>query len=369
MVSSQAQLSSSQGSNFMSLLNSSPNNLSQILSTQQLQTPQLEQLQSLGGSNVPRCGNYVTNLSPHTLLNLDSTPLSSTPTNRVQAAVPLGPPSYNQIILDKLEMMNKRLCKLDSIESQVKSINERVVTIDTRLTLLETSVREQGRRLNDIEASRNYDSQVCHDLETKQINIDRCLQAEKKLREAMQTDLQKLKLENSRLSDEVVDLQSRSMRDNLLFFGLIEKELHEDRKNENCTELIKTLFKDTLLLENYAEIKIDRAHRIGKYSHDKTRPVVVKFNYYQDKIAVKNAALDKFPNTTYRVSDQFPRVIQEKRRQLVPELKKAREEGKDAVLVYDKLVIKGPRRRPFTQPRETIQMDASSGASAVASHV
>lgn len=74
----------------------------------------------------------------------------------------------------------------------------------------------------------------------------------------------------------------------------------------------------------------------------------MKFNYYQDKIAVKNAAIDKFPNTPYRISEQYPRAIQEKRRQLIPDFKKAREDGKDAVIVYDKLVIKGPRSRTHT---------------------
>ena len=43
--------------------------------------------------------------------------------------------------------------------------------------------------------------------------------------------------------------------------------------------------------------------------------------------------------TEYGISQQFPREIMDKRRELVPIMKKARSEGKDAYLVVDKLYI------------------------------
>jgi hypothetical protein len=199
---------------------------------------------------------------------------------------------------------------------------------------------------------------VCQDIEAKQKEIEKCLQAEKRLRESMSLECEKLKNDNSCLTDEVVDLQSRSMRDNLLFFGVSELNTIDERRNENCHERIMTLFKDNLLIENPENIKIDRIHRIGKFIAGKTRPIVAKFNYYQDKLMVKNAAFEKLKYTDYRISDQFPRAIQEKRRQLIPELITAREEGNDAVIIYDKLVVKG-RKRPenLTRKRETTAMD------------
>ena len=88
-------------------------------------------------------------------------------------------------------------------------------------------------------------------------------------------------------------------------------------------------------------IKIDRAHRIGKYDTGKKRPIVVKFNFHQDKIEIKNKAREKLTNTQFRVSEQYPREIQERRKKLIPELIKAKQEGKHAVLAYDKLYING----------------------------
>jgi hypothetical protein len=191
---------------------------------------------------------------------------------------------------------------------------------------------------------------VCSDLENKHKEIEKCIKSGKAQSEKVALVLDNLKSENERLSEEVVDLQSRSMRDNLLFFGLSEKNSADERKSENCRERIVEFFTDILALENAENIKLDRVHRIGKYTPGKNRPIVAKFNYFPDKLTVKNAAFDKLQNTDYRVGDQFPRAVQEKRRRLIPELIKAREEGKDAVLVYDKLVIKGRRRPPSNPP-------------------
>ena len=90
-------------------------------------------------------------------------------------------------------------------------------------------------------------------------------------------------------------------------------------------------------------IKIDRAHRTGKYDTGKKRPIVVKFNFHQDKIEIKNKAREKLTNTQFRVSEQYPREIQERRKKLIPELIK---EGKHAVLAYDKLYINGRLQTP-----------------------
>ena len=88
-------------------------------------------------------------------------------------------------------------------------------------------------------------------------------------------------------------------------------------------------------------MKIDRAHRIGTPNSDKTRPIVAKFNFFQDKERIKRAAAEKLTNSKFNVGDQFPKEIQQRRRRLVPILKKAQSEGKTAVLVYDKLYING----------------------------
>ena len=97
-------------------------------------------------------------------------------------------------------------------------------------------------------------------------------------------------------------------------------------------------------------IKIDRAHRIGIYDNTKKRPIVAKFNFFQDKATIKQSAYTALKNSPYRVSDQFPKAIQDRRRALIPHLIKARESNKKAVLSYDKLYIDGRLFRGESSP-------------------
>ena len=163
----------------------------------------------------------------------------------------------------------------------------------------------------------------------------------------MLSDIQNLKKENQRLSEDVIDSQARSMRDNLLFFNFEEKNTSDDRKSENCTDMILNLCENDLGMSGASDqIKIDRAHRIGNYVYGKKRPIVVKFNYYRDKVNVKQLFHDKMQGSTYRIGEQYPKVIQERRKLLIPELIKAKSNNQPAYLSYDKLYVNGKRVMP-----------------------
>ena len=94
----------------------------------------------------------------------------------------------------------------------------------------------------------------------------------------------KLHRENTELTEEIFDLESRSMPDNLLFCNVDEEDSFETRKSENCTGKVLTLCDNELQMEDSANnIKIDRAHRVGHYEHSEKRPIIVKFNLFGDK--------------------------------------------------------------------------------------
>ena len=144
------------------------------------------------------------------------------------------------------------------------------------------------------------------------------------------------------MTEQLIDLKGRSMRDNLLFFGFPEPA--HDARNEPCISKIFDFCEIELELTDVREkVKIDRAHRLGQRKANKIRPIVAKFNYFQDKENIKKAASEKLVDSVYGVSDQFPMEVQQRRRKLVPVLKKAQKEGKEAVLVYDKLYINGTK--------------------------
>ena len=73
--------------------------------------------------------------------------------------------------------------------------------------------------------------------------------------------LEKLKAENIALQNSVIYLALRSMRDNLIFYNVEEKE------GENTTALIHKILEKRLDIENMStKVIIDRSHRMGRKS-------------------------------------------------------------------------------------------------------
>ncbi|XP_045174508.2 uncharacterized protein LOC123535821 [Mercenaria mercenaria] len=257
-----------------------------------------------------------------------------------QSSMPTMP--INQAIMEKLEAMDKRLNKLDIIESQISNLTQKMTVIDQRVSSLESKVHEQNSKLTEFEVSRNFDSQSNDEIRKKQCDIDKQVKSGLESNKKVMSECESLKQETHRLSEEVIDLQSRSMRDNLLFFNFDEDISAEARKNEDCCSKIYTFCKNDLgMADAQTRIQIDRAHRIGKFTPGKKRPIVAKFNHTPDKIEVKQKVLERKDAISIRCSDQYPKVIQDRRKKLIPELIKARDENKEAVLRYDKLYING----------------------------
>ena len=130
------------------------------------------------------------------------------------------------------------------------------------------------------------------------------------------------------------------IRDNLLFFNVEEETSYESRKTENCTLKVHQFCETKLDIDDAeSTIKLDRAHRIGRYEQGKKRPIVAKFNYYGDKVTVKSKARELLEGTPDGVSDQLPKEVQERRKKLIPYLVHARNSGKQASLSHDALYI------------------------------
>jgi hypothetical protein len=257
---------------------------------------------------------------------------------------PVSPIIDNTVIMSKLEAIDLRLRKLDSIEEQVLNINSKISSMNHRISSLESKMSDSNKTILELEKSRTFDSQVCNEISSKQKNIDKILSDEKQRCNSMQGELHNLKQSNSKLEDDIVDLQARSMRDNLLFFNIPEETLANNRRDENCSLKILNFCENNLKMSDAKKnIKFDRAHRLGKFLSNKTRPIVVKCSYPPDKALIKQQARMLLKNTDYRVSDQYPDKVREKRKALIPELIKAREEGKDAIISFDRLIIRGQR--------------------------
>ena len=104
-----------------------------------------------------------------------------------------------------------------------------------------------------------------------------------------------------------------------------------------------------------ANIAFDRVHRLGarrRYS-DKPRPIVAKFERFTDRETIRKAGmvLNNRPNSTYRVREQFPKEIEDRRKVLYSALYRLKSNPQNRIsLVRDKLYVNGQLYIPENDP-------------------
>ncbi|XP_052212527.1 uncharacterized protein LOC127831589 [Dreissena polymorpha] len=156
--------------------------------------------------------------------------------------------------------------------------------------------------------------------------------------------VQELEIKNKQMNDELLYIQAQSMRNNLVFGNIEEARAGVD---ENAEYVLREFLVSKLKMANslVTEMKFERVHRMGQKNSDKVRPIVAKFNLFKERELVRRSA-SALKDTPYYLHEQFPKEISDKRRKLVPEMKKARKSGSKAWISYDTLFIDGV---PYTK--------------------
>ena len=134
------------------------------------------------------------------------------------------------------------------------------------------------------------------------------------------------------LKATVIDMQCRSMKNNLIFRGIHEIS------DENTEYRLRNFINDMMEIPKYLEF--GNVHRFGKRQGRKPRPIVARFLYHDELVMVKNAG-STLRNTNFSVNEQFPPEIEQKRQKLYPVASHYRRSGHSTKLVRDKLFIDG----------------------------
>ena len=123
----------------------------------------------------------------------------------------------------------------------------------------------------------------------------------------LRSENQELKTQITDLESKVAYLEGQSKRDNLMFHGIPESR---DETWDDCEKAVRKILERNLGIIDDSEVPIERAHRVGKYSRDKTRPIVFKFLSYKHKNAI---LMNKFKlkGTKYRVQEQLSKRKEE----------------------------------------------------------
>ena len=251
-----------------------------------------------------------------------------------------------QSVENHIAEQNVKLIQLQSQVSEITQVKRTLEHTNTKVHLLQDEMHGVKSSTKDYDQTIQQYSDMCDDIVANNSDLDKRMH---KIESKMNSLEQKHADTNTLLqqtNEKVTDIQWRSMRENLLFCGIAEAKNFREN-GEHCEEIIQDFIKTELKIQN--DIKIDRAHRLGRFAPDKPRPrpIVVKFTHYKDKEHVKHLGHAVLGTTDYWVKDQYPREMEEKRKLLYDVADEARKNPENKVrLVKDKLFINNKQYIP-----------------------
>ncbi len=172
------------------------------------------------------------------------------------------------------------------------SIDKRLSSFDARLSLVEILHRE----FKSLRESLEFSQQQVETLAAENASLRDSVKS-------LTENMTHLSEENKKIKETVIDLQARSMRDNLVFSGIPESA--EEDPEATVKNFIKTYLK--LPEDTVENICFERVHRMGakKPGAPRPRPIVAKFGYFKQKEQVKSRGRE-LKGTDFGVNDQFP---------------------------------------------------------------
>ena len=107
------------------------------------------------------------------------------------------------------------------------------------------------------------------------------------------------------------------------------------------------------------DIEFERVHRIPTRGREEKinqhpRPIIAKVSFFKDKQQIKSHIKHLPKGKRFGVADDFPKEVDEIRKELYPVLKQAKRDHKTAFfinvekLIIDKAVYRGPETKNFT---------------------
>ncbi|XP_037518481.1 uncharacterized protein LOC119395575 [Rhipicephalus sanguineus] len=188
---------------------------------------------------------------------------------------------------------------LAELKNRLEVAEKSVSSFSTRMTKLETNVREIARKMDNFETLNNSVEKIQQTLMLQQ--------------------------------EKLTELEDRSRMSNLVVFGIDERA--NETENVLRQKVIKEVFEDRLGVKC---LSVARIHRLGK--RPGKRPVILFFQNYTEKQEVLRNC-KKLKGTQISVQNDFSADTLRKRKLLWQSAKVEKEQGKRVALVKDKLRV------------------------------
>lgn len=137
--------------------------------------------------------------------------------------------------------------------------------------------------------------------------------------------------ETCALLARIDDLENRSRRSNLLFYGVPDVDGETPQISE---QKVLDLARDSLGIA-VDNSHVERAHRLGAFRRGKTRPIIVKFSSFKIKTQLLFSG-SRLKGTPFSISEDFSLTVRAARKAL---LTFAKQQNSQFKLRFDKLFI------------------------------
>ena len=247
--------------------------------------------------------------------------------DKVMAALKLS-----EGVTNKLDLI---LARLSSLDSRMEELNSTVKGLQSKFSSMElidiNSIKDKQKSLNEKFTHMENNSKFV-DEHIKQL----------------ESSLQKSKDEVVECHKKTLYLEAYSRRENLKFEGIPEVVQHHTSSNRReDTECVLVDFLENVLgIEDAKSIEFQRVHRLGKPkngSGNGGRTIIARFLRFSDRERVFKQGR-RLKGTNYRMFEDIPMELHQKRKAQMERLKEARKEGKRANFSRsepDKLYIDG----------------------------
>jgi chromosome segregation ATPase len=231
------------------------------------------------------------------------------------------------MLMTTLNILNQRFDNFQQQTSQqlsklhaLDTINQRLTSLEGGLSDIKHDIQSMKNKIHEVDKTLQNEEQHHNDIERRMGEVDE--------------DRVYLLRENERLREDLLKLQTHSMKYNLIFEGLSETE------SENTETVIKEFIKTELKIED--EISFQNVHRLRKTKDHTPRAILARFTRYSDHDLVIKAVPENLRGKNYyNVYQQYPREIADLRKELYPKLREHRRQERRTNIVVDQLYVDG----------------------------
>ncbi|CAC5423897.1 unnamed protein product [Mytilus coruscus] len=302
-------------------------------------SPNIQGMQQMQANHIPQ--QNFQNFNPRSPDLFTGPTYATSPISNMMQ--PIVQSTMNQGV-DKIDVLTQKVDQMFQKLSTLDNLNDKLSKFETTMNTFVKNVDKITKRMNDFEKGMEFMNDKFESSKKERENLTTSVSKLQTEHDDMIQDVGQLQRDFDQLFERHLDLQTRTMRENLVFTGI---PLSDSFETEDTEALISRFMANEMKMD--PPMEFHRAHRFGKDSvvknRDgttlfKTRPIVCRFKNFKDREAVRSAA-SELKGTRFGVNEQYPKEINDRRKSLWPFFKEAKKQKRKANFKKDKLFIDG----------------------------